>query len=265
MNDVDNITEEQYLLLLEMFQELIDSVNNHTIDLEDLYDIIDKRAYFLYGFCANRFNLDIDEAIRIVKEKNERLLNPFERERRNCLVSALDNLIDFAIAAETQMFMDFENEEDEDTEHTFELYNKTYAKVENNDVDFASLIASRFISFPEHSTLMFTTQGDERVRDSHRALEGLSFPKSQFPEWLIPPIDWRCRCYLVESFTKANYQDFDDLDSKINNAVNPIFQESLAMGGRIFSSSHPYFTIDSSLKKDVLDISKSIKSKYNLI
>ena len=264
MGTIDERTDEQYEVLLSMFQRLIDGINGGTLDLIMLQDIIDRRSFFMFGYCADSFGLDIYEAIDIVKERNEGVLNPYEKERRKCLIAAMDNLIDFAIAAETQMYMDMENGEDDDPESTFLLYNKTYAKVENNDIGFAAGIASSFISMPEHSTLMFMTQGDDRVRDSHRALEGLSFPKYAFPEWLIPPIDWRCRCYLVESYESPTFTHFERYEDKIENAVNPVFRESLATGGRIFGADHPYFTIDISLKNQVYDLSSNIKGKYNL-
>ena len=63
----------------------------------------------------------------------------------------------------------------------FHLYNNIYATTENRDIDYASSIAAWWVNLPEETTLMCMTQGDERVRDSHRALEGLSFPKSCFP------------------------------------------------------------------------------------
>ena len=263
-SDTDKKTEEQYLVLLGMFRRLLDGIGNGTMDFEMLEDIIDRRSYFMFGFCAERFNLDIDDALNIVREGNERVMDPFERSRRKCLVAAIDNLIDFSVAAEAQMYMDLENGEDEDPEDTFKLYNETYARVENDDVSFTAGMASSFISFPEYATIMYMTQGDERVRDSHRALEGLSFPKYAFPEGLIPPIDWRCRCYLMETYSPPNYSKFDDYEGKIEKAVNPVFKESLAVGGRIFGQDHPYFTIDSRLRDPVLSVSSRLKNKYDL-
>lgn len=162
--------------------------------------------------------------------------------------------------------MDMEEQnDDDDPERIFHLYNNIYATTENRDIDYASSIAAWWVNLPEETTLMYMTQGDERVRDSHRALEGLSFPKSCFPEWSIPPIDWRCRCYLVESFTRPNYMDIQDIDSLIGNAVNPIFKRSLAKGGPIFGEDHPYFTVDKMFIQPMKTISSNIKSKYNIV
>ena len=260
--EIKNKTNEQYEILVALFSDLLSDALSGTLDLEDLADIIENRINFSFEYCSTGFGLDFDDALEIVKNGNEHLVTSQEKDRRKCLVAALENLIDFVIASQTQMYMDFD--ETEDPEEVFEMYNKRFAEVENADIWFMATIADWFTKLPEYTTLMYMTQGDERVRDSHRALEGLSYPKASFPEWLIPPIDWRCRCYLVESFASANYKEFDKLDDKIEKAVNPIFRESLAKGGRIFSDAHPYFNIDERLKDKVMKLSKDFKLQYNL-
>lgn len=265
-SNVDQETEKEYLVLLNLFSDLMDQHDNQTLDLENFRDIIEKRAMFAFGHCIRRFGIDLDEAIDIVRNHNEIHLPPSEIERRKILLAALDNLIDFAAAQETQMYMDLEEQEDNfDPVEIFQLYNKTYATTENRDIDYTSSIAAWWIGLSEETTLMFMTQGDERVRDSHRALEGLSYTKSNFPEWLIPPIDWRCRCYLVESFTRPNNSDFTNLEDKVTMAVNPIFRNSLSKGGLIFGEDHPYFLVDSTLLKPMQKITTSIKSKFNVV
>lgn len=262
---VDQESEKEYLILLGLFSNLLDKYDNQTLELEYFQDIIEKRALFAYGHCIRRFGIDFDEAIDIVRNHNDLYLTPSEIERRKILLTALNNLIDFAAAEETQMYMDLEEQEDnDDPTEIFQLYNNTYATTENKDINYSASIAAWWIGLSEETTLMYMTQGDERVRDSHRALEGLSYPKSNFPEWLIPPIDWRCRCYLIESFTKPNYQDYINIDDIINQAANPIFKKSLAKGGPIFGDDHPFFIVDKSLVKPMQKIITSIKSKFNL-
>lgn len=263
---IDKETEKEYHILLNLFSDLLDQYDNQTLDLDNFQDIIEKRAMFAFGHCIRRFGVDFDEAIDIIRNHNDIHLPPSEIERRKILLAAIDNLIDFAAAQETQMYMDLEEQEDDsDPIDIFQLYNKSYATTENRDIDYASSIAAWWIGLSEETTLMFMTQGDERVRDSHRALEGLSYSKSSFPEWLIPPIDWRCRCYLVESFTRPNNSGFKGLDEKVITAVNPVFKNSLAKGGLIFGEDHPYFMVDPALLKPMKKITTSIKSKFNLV
>lgn len=56
-----------------------------------------------------RFGIDLNEALDIVRNHDESYLPPSEIEKRKALVSALDNLVDFATAEETQMYMDRKN------------------------------------------------------------------------------------------------------------------------------------------------------------
>lgn len=265
-NIIDQETDKEYSILLSMFIDLLNQYDNQTLDLKHFQNIIEKRALFAFGHCIRRFGIDFDEAIDIVRNHNELYLTPSEQERRKAILAALDNLIDFAAAEETQMYMDLEDQEENlDPTDIFKLYNKVYATTENRDISYSAAIAAWWINLSQETTLMYMTQGDERVRDSHRALEGLSFSKSNFPEWLIPPIDWRCRCYLIESFTKPNYQDYPDTEELIEKAVNPIFKNSLAKGGAIFGEEHPYFMVSPSLVLPMKRIITSIKSKFNIV
>ena len=239
-------TGEEYLVLLAMFRDLLTSIDWQTMSLDQLYDIIRKRLEFSFGYAHNPLGIGYEEAVETVKSKSIFNLSSFEQDRKNVLDAAMLNLIDFSVGANAQMYMDFENDEDEDVEDIFEQYHKRYAEVENSDIYFSAGVASSFLLMPDNATLTYMTQGDERVRDNHRALEGLTFTKAQFPEWLIPPIDWRCRCYLVQSYSP--YTTVEDI-SWTKETSNPIFKESLAKCGRIFSDEHPYFIIDSKLKK----------------
>ncbi|MBS1942580.1 MAG: DUF935 family protein [Bacteroidetes bacterium] len=47
----------------------------------------------------------------------------------------------------------------------------------------------------------YTTQGDDRVRDAHRRLDGKVFPWND-PVWatIYPPNGWRCRCTITQRF-----------------------------------------------------------------
>ena len=123
---------------------------------------------------------------------------------------------------------------EEEAEDIFAMFNYRFATTENSDVYYSMAIASAWNDFDSMTSLTYTTQGDERVRDSHRALEGLTYLKRDFPEALIPPIDFRCRCYLVESSDAlASRRNPDDAYDRINSAVNPIFATTAAKSGRI--------------------------------
>ena len=214
-------------------------------------DIATLRCSFLIDKAITGLRIDFNEALNILKNNNAGLTEK-DKQIREVLVAAIDNLVDFSIAEEFQMVNELPDEIDlndiDKYEEICEKYNFTYANQENNDVLYAASIT-------------YMTQGDERVRASHLSLEGLSFPKNEFPSDLIPPIDYACRCYLMsngfESHVLASLKNV--YSSKI---VNPIFSESLATAGRIFSDKHPYFKIPLKKHEKLHEIGKRIKNKF---
>lgn len=124
-----------------------------------------------------------------------------ERQQRDILVAAIDNLVDFAAAEEYALLEELPDEpHTEDIaayESLCERYNLTYAAEENGQVLFAASVAAWWLIIDAETVVTYMTQGDERVRAWHLSLEGLSYRKSEFPPELIPPIEWGCRCFLV--------------------------------------------------------------------
>lgn len=198
-------------------------------------------------------------------KNNNTGLTEKDKKIRDVLVAAIDNLVDFAIAEEFQMINELPDEIDLNNMSEYELicekYNQTYANQENLDVLYAASIASWWINIPSQTIITYMTQGDERVRASHLSLEGLSYPKNEFPSELIPPIDYACRCYLMSNGFESHV--FASLKPTYSSKViNPIFSESLATGGRIFTDKHPYFKIPKSQRERLYEIGQKIKNKF---
>ena len=83
---------------------------------------------------------------------------------------------------------------------------------------------------------------------------------------MIPPIDYACRCYLLSDGTNSESFVTASLDRKkirkYKKLVNPVFTESLATGGKIFSDAHPYFKIPTDKISQLQEIAEKIKSKF---
>lgn len=256
-------SKEEYLLLLAAFRRLIDMYENSAEKWETIEDIITLRASFLIERAIDGLKIDFDKALSLLRNYND-FTTDYERQQREILVAAVDNLVDFAASSQQQMLDDLPDEVDRDEVEqyvtAFERYNLNYASVENQDVLYAAGMAAWWIGIQDESLVTFMTQGDDRVRDWHLAHEGISYLKRNFPPDLIPPIEWGCRCYLISDGFGSVYGSTTPTDHTMK--VNPVFRESLATGGKIFSLMHPYFQTERT--KPIQEIADRIKQKFYL-
>lgn len=257
-------SRREYEVILKAFLELLDRWNNSAESLEALTDIITNRAAFLIERVITGMSLDFDEALTILRNHND-FTSDTQRQQRDILVAAIDNLVDFAAAEQYAMLQELPKRPDESHYDQYECickhYNLTWAAQENEDVLYAATMAAWWITVSSDAMLTYMTQGDERVRPWHAALEGVSYPKSEFPAELIPPIEYACRCYLVAEGIGAVAGSLPM--SKTAPSVHPVFRESLCKGGRIFSDKHPYFRYP--LPSHIQKIARDIKQKFFLL
>ena len=248
-------------MLYNAFVRLLDKWENSAERWEALEDIIASRASQLIDRVLEGLNISFDRALDILRAHNG-FITDQERQQRDSLVAAIDNIIDFAVAEECAMVDEMPDELDIENydiyDDLFDSYNGAGALQENEDVFYAALMAGWWIGVTTETLITFMTMGDERVRPWHEAYEGYSYTKRDFPPELIPPIDWGCRCFLIaEGFASAMGKLTTDT-AQIK--CNPIFRESLAVGGRIFSEEHPYFK--KPLPMEGMQIAKRLKSKF---
>lgn len=253
----------EYVLIRDAFRRLLFSWE-HSAERQDLIEeIITLRASFLIDRALTGLRLDLDRALEILRSHND-FTSERERQQRDLLVAAIDNLIDFAAAEEFTMMRELpeelDEEEIEEYEALCEQYNLTYAEAENGQVAHAAGIAAWWLTVDAQSVITYITQGDERVRAWHLSHEGVSYPKREFPSELIPPIEWGCRCYLTaEGFgAVSNAVQAKELQER----VDPVFRESLATGGRIFSAAHRYFSLP--LPTDMQAMIRTLKSRFGI-
>lgn len=262
--------KEEFLALLTIFEKLLESIPDDLEQWEVMEELMALRADFAIHHALRGFDIEYDEALELLRMADDGL-SEIDKARRNVIVSAIDNLIDFAVAEEYQMAMelpdldDLDEDEVEEALEVFAEYNDRYANIENKDVEYAMIIAAQLVALSDNTMLTYMTQGDERVRPWHLQYEGYSAPKSHFPAWLIPPIEHACRCYLVEDNIVGKLADVQNATVRMPDMpewFNPTFKECVAMGGRIFSDEHPYFQIDELHKQTLQSIADRIKLKY---
>lgn len=87
--------------------------------------------------------------------------------------------------------------------------------------------------------LEYRTVGDERVRPSHEALDGvIKNIDSPFWDSYYPPNGWGCRCDVIQSLYG---KETEDKDIPIPDDVPKMFQSNMAKEGILFPKNHPYY------------------------
>lgn len=260
--------------MLPLFHDFVQSMIDHDEEWASLEALMEARADIAIRRALDGFGISYEESLKLIRQADG--LDNEQLTQRKIILAAVDNLVDFAVAQEYQMAYDIaeiENDvpEDEsmDIEEWAELYtpvfskfHRQYMRAENQDIEYAMIVAAYLSALKEETILMYMTMGDERVRPWHLQYEGYTAPKSSFPAWLIPPIEHQCRCYLVEDSSSIINQVQASKELEMPDWFNRTFKESVALGGRIFSDEHPYFQVDERHVGRLNAIAKRIKAKY---
>lgn len=113
---------------------------------------------------------------------------------------------------ELRPFEDFLN----DVQKVNNTYNGSYLRTEYNFARQSSLSAARWKQFEKDGdryNLQYRTAYDDRVRTSHRKLEGITLPpSSKFWNDYYPPNGWNCRCVVVQ-VRKDKYPESDEREA----------------------------------------------------
>ena len=268
--ETDDAHQAEYQAILLVFERFLGAIDGQFDTDEVLEELMSLRADFAIQHAIKGFGMGYEEALYLVR--NYENISPEEKAKRDIIVAAIDNLVDFSVAAEYQMSVEVmdlydtegsEKDIEDEARGICAKYNDRYANVENKDIEHSLLVASSIALLPTNIVITYLTQGDERVRPWHMQYDGFSAPKSDYPQWLVPPIDWGCRCYLEHDIVYAKATSvLGKADLEKPEWVNPIFSESVAFGGRIFSAAHPYFNVDKKHSKKLKSISKKLKDRY---
>ncbi len=275
-NDDEDRQKEEVALLLPLFHDLVLRMAHHEDEWESLEELMKARADIAIHRALDGFGISFEDAIELIRNADG--LNNEQLTQRNIIIAAINNLVDFSVAEEYQMVEDMteeaeclSDEEEEDMEDddwqalylpVFKKFHERYMKTEDLDIEYAMIVAAYLSSLKEETVLMYMTMGDERVRPWHLQYEGFTAPKSQFPAWLIPPIEHQCRCYLVEDTATTIGAIKAQAAPKMPDWFNRTFKESVALGGRIFSDEHPYFQVDERHVGRLNAIANRIRANY---
>ncbi len=256
-----------------MFMAFVKCLQLKADATEAFYELVDARSEIAIMRLLVGLKLTVEQAEALISAKDDDSLTQQDRDIRDRLIAGIDNIIDFSVAAEYQAVSEIPDRFDLDNPEDYaelvgisDTYHLRYASVEHGDIEYAAGIAWKWAVLWNASTwVTYMTMNDDRVRPWHRQLEGFSAPRDSFPSWMIPPIEWGCRCYLedlsgnsVENRIPAVYAKAPDKPSQIDD----VFSESLAKCGRIFGKSHPYFRVKASDKERLSEFVVRLKRKW---
>lgn len=137
-----------------------------------------------------------------------------------------------------------------DIRGTYNTYNKDYLSAEYNAAVAQAQTGILWNQYSDEDWLKYSTAGDERVRVSHAALDGIIQKKSS-AFWLThwPPLDWSCRCTAVPASKPAQPLTAEQANQVSPGAVAPGFAANSGLTGIVFDNSHPYFKANKNIEE----------------
>jgi SPP1 gp7 family putative phage head morphogenesis protein len=142
-------------------------------------------------------------------------------------------------------------------------YNQHWLRTEYDTALSGGEMAARWVQFDAEKDdiplLEYSTVGDARVRNEHRALDGITRSVDDaFWNTYYPPNGWNCRCTVVQK-----PEGDETPESRIptsGTGVPELFQVNLAKRGLAFPPGHPYYN---GVPDEVLNRGKELSRAYS--
>lgn len=272
--------EKEYAELLALYIALLKNWDTDEQE-EALFALAELRTEYAIEHLLSGLGISMEKAMELLKNAEDDTLVQYDKDLRDRLIAGISNLIDFAVCEEYQLYddvmeihgaegeIDFNSDEYDALLTLCKRYNDTYATVEDSDIKYAGLIAALWIGYSSNDWLVYWTQNDIKVRPWHMALQGYAARRDEFPSWMIPPIEYNCRCFLERYDGVVDKADLHKVVGKATEIKKPsqlsgVYDESLAKCGRIFGSAHDYFNVKDSDKEMLKGFVSRLKEKYGL-
>ncbi len=132
-----------------------------------------------------------------------------------------------------------------------DTYNERYLYTEYKFAVASARMADKWKEFEKDKddyNLQYRTANDERVRETHKELHGITLPfSSPFWDKYFPPNGWGCRCTVVQvRENKYPVSDLEDAMKKGEEATDGKFQKMFRFNpgksGQLFPPHNPYTT-----------------------
>ena len=280
------MTEEQqtehdsdYQSLAALFIRLLKSLHNDDKD-EALYALAELRTDIAFKHVVKGLGIEVDNALQLLKNSEDENLTQYEKDLIDRLTAGILNLIDFSVCEEYQLYdevldvvsdteIDFNSDDYDDLLALCKKYNDQYSAIENSDIEYAGMVAALWMKMSATDYAVYWTQNDAKVRPWHMALQGYAAPRDEFPSWMIPPIEYNCRCFLEILETPRADAKLSQIKGSAKELIKPkqlnsVYSESLAKCGRIFGPTHSYFSIKDTDRDMLMGFVSRLREKYNV-
>jgi SPP1 gp7 family putative phage head morphogenesis protein len=108
----------------------------------------------------------------------------------------------------------------------------------------------QFLAERDQYNLKYQTVGDDRVRESHQALDGIVLPvDDDFWNDHYPPLAFRCRCEVIQDSSST----LSDKSKIISPDVPKMFKNNVGKTGQVFTKDHPYWKGLTTEEKNALE------------
>ena len=278
------MTEEQqtehdsdYQSLVALFIRLLKSLHNDDRE-EALYALSELRTDIAFKHVVKGLGVEIDTALQLLKNSEDENLTQYEKDLIDRLNAGIINLIDFCVCEEYQLYeevldvvgnteIDFNSDDYDDLLTLCKKYNDQYSAIENSDIEYAGAVAVLWMKMSATDYAVYWTQNDAKVRPWHMALQGYAAPRDEFPSWMIPPIEYNCRCFLEILEAPRADAKLSQIKGSAKDFIKPkqlnsVYSESLAKCGRIFGPTHSYFSVKDTDKTILMGFVSRLREKY---
>lgn len=269
--------DSEYQSMVALFISLLRSVHSDG-KTDALYSMAELRTDITLNRVIKGLGIDYNKAIILLQNTEDENITQQDKDMRARLEAALNNLIEFSVCEEYQLYeevldaigddeIEFDSDEYDELLALCKKYNDQYAVIENADIEYAGVMAALWMKMSASDYAVYWTQNDAKVRPWHMALQGYAAPRDEFPSWMIPPIEYNCRCFLEILEVPHAEAALSRIKGSAKSIEKPkqlcgVFDESLAKCGRIFGPAHSYFSVKESDKEMLSSFVAKLKAKY---
>lgn len=144
-------------------------------------------------------------------------------------------------------------------------YNGNYLYAEYNHAVHSAQMAVKWHDWEKDGDeydLQYRTAGDERVREAHRRLDGVTLPPGdKFWNRYLPPNGWNCRCNVVQVLRGEYPRSDSDAVTAIGDEYTrdlkaQMFRFNAGKTLTIYPGKHPYYKAPKQVKEVIREMSE---------